>query len=492
MSKLIFEHSRAGRKGPDVGDFRGIEPVSPYLPAELRRERPIPLPEVSEVDLVRHYIELSQKNFGVDTGFYPLGSCTMKYNPKLNEEIAAMMEFTELHPSQPEDTAQGALRLMWELSEALKEIAGMDAVSLPPAAGAHGELAGMLMFRRYFDERGEDRRVMFIPDSAHGTNPASAVIAGFTVKEVDSNDRGIVTLSALKEAVAREAVETVAGIMMTNPNTLGLFEREVAEVAAYMHEIGALLYYDGANLNALLGYARPGDMGFDVVHFNLHKTFSTPHGGGGPGAGPVAASGTIADYLPTPMVRKTDNRGAGGNTGYEFFAPSKSIGRMKLFYGNFLVLVRALVYIRQLGSVGLKRVAENSVLNANYVQERLKKAYDIPYYQRCMHEFVLSGSRQKKESGVTAKDIGKKLLTHGIHAPTMYFPLIVPEALMIEPTETESLETLDAFCELMLSFAEEIERDPEGFKDLSVLPIHHLDEVAAARHPDVRWKPEEG
>lgn len=489
MSKLIFERSRPGRKGPDVSDFRGVEPASPYLPDELRREQPIPLPEVSEVDLVRHYIELSQKNFGIDTGFYPLGSCTMKYNPKLNEEIGGWPEFTELHPSQPQETAQGALRLMWELGQDLKEIAGMDAVSLQPAAGAHGELTGMLMFRRYFDERGEDRPVIFIPDSGHGTNPASATIAGFQVKEVESDRRGMVTVSSLKEIIAREGKDAIAGIMMTNPNTLGVFERDVAEVAEYLHGIGALLYYDGANLNALLGYARPGDMGFDVVHFNLHKTFSTPHGGGGPGSGPVAARGELAQYLPFPLVRKRSDGAA--DAGYEFFAPAKSIGRMRLFYGNFLVLVRALVYTRQLGSDGLKRVAENAVLNANYIQERLKEAYDIPYYQRCMHEFVLSAKRQKKESGITAKDIGKKLLTRGIHAPTTYFPLIVPEALMIEPTETESLETLDRFCELMLSFAEEIKRDPKGFKDFSSLPVYDLDEVTAARHPDVRWVPEE-
>ncbi|OPX21544.1 MAG: glycine dehydrogenase (aminomethyl-transferring) [Planctomycetales bacterium 4484_113] len=489
MSKLIFERSSPGRRGPDIADTRGIETASPYLSPELRREQPLPLPEVSEIDVVRHYTELSRKNFGVDIGFYPLGSCTMKYNPKLNEEIASWPEFAELHPYQSEDTVQGALRVMWELSEDLSEIAGMDAVSLQPAAGAHGELTGMLMFRRYFNERGENRPVILIPDSGHGTNPASATIAGFRVREVVSNKQGMTTVSALKQIAAQESKDAIAGIMMTNPNTLGLFEREISEVAGYLHEIGALLYYDGANLNALLGYARPGDMGFDVVHFNLHKTFSTPHGGGGPGSGPVAAKGDLADYLPSPLVRRVED--ASGNARFTFTSPTKSIGRMKLFYGNFLVLVKALVYTRQLGSPGLRRVAENSVLNANYVQERLKDAYDIPYYQRCMHEFVVSARRQKAESGVTAKDIGKKLLSSGVHAPTTYFPLIVPEALMIEPTETESLQTLDDFCDLMLAFAEEIRRDPEGFKVLKNLPVHHLDEVTAARHPDVCWGPKE-
>jgi len=483
MAETIFEKSVAGRKCADIACFDGLELGSPDTPAELRREEPLPLPEVAEVDVVRHYVGLSQQTFGVDSGFYPLGSCTMKYNPKVNEEICAQPEWTGLHPEQPVETAQGALRLMHELQEALAEISGMKAVSLQPAAGAHGELTGMLMFRAYFRERGEARPVMIVPDSSHGTNPASATIGGFRVAHLESDERGMVSLEALKELCTRHGESDIGGIMMTNPNTLGVFERQVKEIAAYLHSIGALLYYDGANLNANLGYVRPGDMGFDLVHFNLHKTFSTPHGGGGPGSGPVGVCERLAPFLPHPLVVKHGD-------GYRFAKPEKTIGRMKLYYGNFLVLVRALAYLRTLGREGLKRVAENAVLNANYIQERLKDAYDIPYYQRCMHEFVLSAGRQKKH-GVRALDIAKKLLNDGFHAPTIYFPLIVSEAMMIEPTETESVETLDAFCDTMLRYAREIEEDAEKFKELPNLHIQHLDEVGAARNPVVRWTPDE-
>jgi len=483
MARLIFDKSRPGRRRHEVADFTGLGSASPYVPRHLQRTGPLPLPEVAEVDVVRHYIALSQDNFGVDTGFYPLGSCTMKYNPKLNEEICGLPEWVALHPEQPEETVQGALALMHELQAALAELSGTAAVSLQPAAGAHGELAGMLMFRAYFNEVGEERPLMVLPDSSHGTNPASAAIAGFTVRELKSDQRGMVALGALRELCARHGEGNIGGIMMTNPNTLGVFEQEVRAIAEYLHSIGALLYYDGANLNANLGYARPGDMGFDLVHFNLHKTFSTPHGGGGPGSGPIGVCPRLAPYLPHPLVARRGER-------YEFYRPEKSIGRMKLYYGNFLVLVRALVYVRALGREGLKRVAENAVLNANYVQERLKNAYEVPYYQRCMHEFVLSASRQKK-LGARALDIAKRLLNDGFHAPTVYFPLIVPEAMMIEPTETESRETLDAFCEAMLRYAKEIEEDAERFKELPNLRIQHLDDVGAARNPVVRWLPEE-
>ncbi len=482
MARLIFDKSRPGSRRYDVADFTGLEPESPFVPDDIRRAEPLPLPEVAEVDVVRHYVKLSQENFGVDVGFYPLGSCTMKYNPKANEEIASLPAWAQLHPEQPVETAQGALALMHELQESLAEISGMHAVSLQPAAGAHGELTGMLMFRACFNDAGEERKVMIVPDSSHGTNPASAAIAGFKVAHLKSDERGMVSAKALKALCEKHGEENIGGIMMTNPNTLGVFEQEVKEVAEYLHEIGALLYYDGANLNASLGYVRPGDMGFDLVHFNLHKTFSTPHGGGGPGSGPVGVREKLMPYLPHPLVTRAEG-------GFAFYRPEKSIGRMKLYFGNFLVLVKAMVYLRALGVEGLKRVAENAVLNANYIQERLKDAYDIPFYQRCMHEFVLSATRQKK-LGVRALDIAKKLLNDGFHAPTIYFPLIVSEAMMIEPTETESRQTLDAFCDAMLRYAREIEEDAEKFKELPNLRIQHLDEVAAARNPVVRWAPE--
>ncbi len=483
--KLIFEKSKKGAGRLNVADFSGSTLPSPFVPKDLRREEPIPLPEVSEVELVRHYLKLSQENYGVDSGFYPLGSCTMKYNPKINEEVASIREFTELHPLQPEFTTQGALRLMWELAQYLKEISGMDEVSLQPAAGAQGELTGMLVSQAYFREKGEERPIMLVPDSAHGTNPASASVSGFKVKEVKSDNRGLVTVQAIREVVESLGEDKIAGIMLTNPNTLGIFEKEISAVSKYLHGIGALLYYDGANLNPLLAYARPADMGFDIVHFNLHKTFSTPHGGGGPGAGPIGVTKSLAPFLPSPILRK------GENGKFEFFSPEKSIGRMKFFYGNFLILVRAYAYIRTLGAAGLKRVAENAVLNANYIQERLKEAYVIPYYQRCMHEFVLSCKKYKVNYGITARDIAKKLLDNGVHAPTIYFPLIVEEAMMIEPTETESKERLDEFCELMLSFSKAIETDPEEFRKIRNLKSYGFDEVDAARNPVVKWSPEE-
>lgn len=485
MNKVIFEKSKPGCGKLPLAKYSELQLPSPYAPEKLRREEFLPLPEVPEVEVVRHYTLLSQRNYGVDTGFYPLGSCTMKYNPKINEEVAKLPGFATLHPLLPPGLAQGALRIFWELSEFLKEIAGMDAISLQPAAGAQGELTGMLIVKAFLQERGEERKVMLVPDSAHGTNPASAAVAGYEVKEVKSDSRGLVTLGALKDVIKAIGQHNIAGLMLTNPNTLGLFEKEVVEIADYLHSIGALLYYDGANLNALLGYARPGDMGFDIVHFNLHKTFSTPHGGGGPGAGPIGVKEELAKFLPSPLVvKRADGK-------FEFVKPEKSIGRMKLFYGNFLVLVRAYTYIRALGATGLKRVAENAVLNANYIQERLKNAYLLPYYQRCMHEFVLSCKHFKKSFNVSANDIAKKLLENGVHAPTVYFPLIVEEAMMIEPTETESKERLDEFCDLMLRFADEIQKDPEEFKKITGLDIFGFDEAEAARNPVVRWTPQD-
>ncbi len=485
MTRIIFEKSKRGVRRADIADFTGLGEASPFVPPEVRRTEgeELDLPEVSEVEVVRHYLELAHNNFGVDTGFYPLGSCTMKYNPKLNEELASLPGFTNLHPSLPIFGVQGALQVMWELSECLKEISGMDAVSLQPAAGAQGELTGMLISKAYFRAQGEDRDVMVVPDSAHGTNPASASVSGFIVKTVRSDKRGMVSLGALKEVVD-EFPERVAGIMLTNPNTLGVFESDIKEISDYLHAVGALLYYDGANLNPLLGYARPGDMGFDIVHFNLHKTFSTPHGGGGPGAGPVGVKKRLEEFLPSPIVVKVDDRR------FEFTRPRKSIGKMKLFYGNFLVLLRAYVYIRTLGADGLKRVAEHAVLNANYVQERLKDVYEVPYYQRCMHEFVISLKKFRKDFHVGAKEVAKKLLENGIHSPTVYFPLIVEEAMMIEPTETESKERLDEFCDLMLSFAKEISKHPEDFKKLEKLDISGFDETDAARNPILTWMAE--
>lgn len=486
---LIFERSQPGREGTQVRPSKEKLPP-PQLPEGLKRTAPLPLPEVAEIDLVRHYVHLSQSNYGVDTGFYPLGSCTMKYNPKLTEAVSALGGFAAVHPLQPASTLQGLLRMMHDLQLWLADCTGMDAVSLQPAAGAQGEFAGMLIFRKYFDLKNETaRKVMLVPDSAHGTNPASAHIAGFEVGEVQCAGRGgIMTLELTEEAIAKFGADRIAGIMLTNPSTLGTFEENILSVARRLHEIDAQLYYDGANLNALLGLARPGDMGFDLVHLNLHKSFSTPHGGGGPGSGPIGVKGHLADLLPTPVVALNDGV-------YEFESPARSIGRVKLFHGQFLVLVRAWAYILMNGPDGLKRIGENAVLAANYLQARLKDAYEIPYAtypdgspRYCMHEFVASAEKQS-ESGVRALDIAKALLNDGFHAPTIYFPQIVHEALMIEPTETESLEVLDTFAEAMLKYARLAQENPEELKGLPNLAVKHLDEVYAARNLNVRWKP---
>ena len=468
--KTIFEKSKAGKTTQYLPEITKAKNPGRYLPAHLLNQAGADLPEVSELDVVRHYTNLSQKNFSVDTHFYPLGSCTMKYNPKINEALCQLPEFTQAHPYLDQGQVQGCLQIMEELDRYLAEISGMDGFTLLPAAGAHGELTALLMMAAYFKAKGEKREVILVPDSSHGTNPASASMAGFTIKQIKSDSEGNVDLAELEKHLN----DNVAGLMLTNPNTLGLFEKQIVKLAGMLHAKGALLYYDGANLNALMGKARPGDMGFDLIHINLHKTFATPHGGGGAGSGPVGAKGELVKYLPYPRVAKA------GET-YHFFNPEKTIGKIKAFYGNFLVLVRAHVYIRALGGEGLKEASEIAVLSANYLKEKLKAYYDLPYPRTCMHEFVLSAGNLKK-LGVKALDVAKSLLDHGIHPPTIYFPLIVQEALMIEPTETENLETLDEFAQIMIEIAQKAQTNPE---EITHAPqntwVKRIDEVRAAR-----------
>lgn len=481
--KVIFEISRPGRKAYSLPPMDiPYEEIDILIPKKFRRDIPPELPEVSELDLIRHFTELSHMNHGVDSGFYPLGSCTMKYNPKVNEDIAGMPEFNNIHPYQPEETVQGALKLMYEMEQYLCEIAGMDGVTLQPAAGAHGELLGLMLIKAYLEHKGENRRKkVIIPDSAHGTNPASAAMCGFYVKQVKSNERGCVDLDALRE----EADDETAALMLTNPNTLGLFEENIEEISDIIHKAGGLLYYDGANANAILGIARPGDMGFDVVHFNLHKTFSTPHGGGGPGSGPVGVKKQLVPFLPVPRVIEND-----GVYSLSYNEPL-SIGKIRAFYGNFNVILKAYSYIRALGGKGLREVSEVAVLNANYVMEKLKPYYDLPFSRRCKHEFVISGKKQASK-GVHTLDIAKRLLDFGFHPPTIYFPLIVNEAIMIEPTETESLESLDLFIEAMIKIADEAENNPEKVKTAPhTTVVKRLDEVTAARKPVLRWSKKE-
>lgn len=478
---LIFEISKPGRKAYSLPDCDVPQlALEEMVPKECLREEDAMLPEVSEVDVVRHFTRLSQLNYGVDSGFYPLGSCTMKYNPKVNEDVASLAGFTQVHPLQPDETVQGCLEILYRMDRLLSEITGMDRFSLQPAAGAHGEMTGLMVIKAYHQHRGDAKRnKIIVPDSAHGTNPASAAMVGFDVVEVKSNDKGEVDLEELKAVVD----DTTAGLMLTNPNTLGLFEKNILEIADIVHKAGGLLYYDGANMNAILGIARPGDMGFDVVHLNLHKTFSTPHGGGGPGAGPVGVKKELEPFLPVPVVEFKDGRY------YLDYDRPLSIGRVKSFYGNFGVIVKAYAYIMSMGAEGLREVAESAVLNANYLMERLKEYYHIPYHRRCMHEFVISAQRQK-EKGVSALDIAKRLMDFGFHPPTMYFPLIVKEALMIEPTETESKETLDAFADALIEIAREVEEQPEKVKDAPhSTPVRRLDEARAARNPVLRWNP---
>jgi glycine dehydrogenase subunit 2 len=466
----VYERSVSGRRGldlpaPDV-------PLAPLPAADLRAD--CQLPELAELDVVRHYLALSQRNFGVDSGFYPLGSCTMKYNPKVNEEIARLPAFGEAHPLQEPETVQGNLALMYELQQWLAEIGGFAAVSLQPAAGAHGEFTGLLMMRAYHRARDDlGRTRILIPDSAHGTNPASTTMAGFTAVEVPSDARGNVDLEAVRVACDN----TVAGIMMTNPNTLGLFEENIDQVVRLVHDCGGLVYGDGANMNALAGIARPGDLGFDVMHYNLHKTFATPHGGGGPGAGPVGVSAPLADFLPGPVIAKQEE---GDDTRYVLAEPKHSIGRVSPYFGNFGMFVRAYAYIRRHGAAGLRANSEHAVLNANYLRVKLRDAFDVPFDRINMHEFVCRGAIDG--TGVRALDVSKRLLDYGFHPPTNYFPLVVPEALMIEPTETESKPTLDAFVVAMHEIVREALSDPALVKSAPhETVVRRLDEVKAAR-----------
>jgi len=478
--KLIYEKSEAGRRASSLP--RPDLPAG-QIPEELRRTAPPRLPEVAEPDLMRHFTELSTRNFGIDTGFYPLGSCTMKHNPRVNERVVNLPGFRDLHPLQEEEASQGALELMWRLQEILAEIVGLPAVSLQPAAGSQGELTGLLLMRAYFADRGEaeQRREIVIPDTAHGTNPASVTMAGYELVGVTTDPRGNVDLDELRSKVGPQT----AGLMLTNPSTLGLFDEGIEEITQIFHEAGALMYYDGANLNAICGISRPGDFGFDIVHFNLHKTFSQPHGGGGPGGGPIAVRERLEPYLPVPAVVRE-----GGMFRLDFERP-KTIGKVRGFGGPFGVFVRSYAYIRSYGPA-LKEMSEVAVLNANYLLARLKDAYELPFDRLCMHEFVLSGRRLKREQGVTTLDVAKRLMDYGFHPPTIYFPLNVPEALMIEPTETEAKETLDAFADAMLAIRREAEEEPELLKEAPhVRPVKRLDEVRAAKQPIVRYLFEE-
>lgn len=470
--KTIFEKSN----GIDGINLTNEKENLNFLDKDLLRTSDTELPQMSELEVMRHYKELSDLNFCIEKGFYPLGSCTMKYNPKVNEFLSTLEGFN-IHPNTSDKNAQGALKLMYDLQTALLKITGMDAITLKPSAGAHGEMTGMMIIKKYFDSIGEKRTKVIIPDSAHGTNPASAKMAGFDIIEIKSNEKGQVDIDSLKAVLN----EDVAAIMMTNPNTLGIFEERVEEISKLMHDNGSLLYYDGANFNAIMGYTNPKLMGFDVVHLNLHKTFSTPHGGGGPGAGPVAVVEKLKDFLPTPTIEFD------GNKYFRNYNVKNSIGSIKDFYGNFSVFVRAYAYILMLGQ-NLKHASENAVLNANYLKERLKKYYDLPYDEPCMHEFVLSGEKQKQESGVSTLHIAKALMDGNTHPPTVYFPLIVHEAIMIEPTESEQKEKLDEFVDTMIEIAKMAKDNPEEILSAPhTTPVKKIDEVTAARHPDLKF-----
>nr|WP_223066697.1 aminomethyl-transferring glycine dehydrogenase subunit GcvPB [Paenibacillus caui] len=473
---LIFELSRPGRTAYSLPEMDvPVQKIHELIPEGMLRKQEAALPEVYEVDVIRHYTELSRRNFGVDNGFYPLGSCTMKYNPKINEDVARYAGFAKIHPYQPEESIQGALELMYTLQKDLAGLTGMDAVTLQPAAGAHGEWTGLMMIRAYHEANGQHERTkVIVPDSSHGTNPASASVAGFQTVTIPSTDKGLVDLDALRAAVD----DDTAALMLTNPNTLGLFEEHIVEIAEIVHEAGGLLYYDGANSNAIMGITRPGDMGFDVVHLNLHKTMSTPHGGGGPGAGPVGVKSLLIPYLPNPVVIQKDD----GTFAFSEKSDS-SIGRVKAYYGNFGILVRAYAYIRTYGPEGLRRVSEYAVLNANYLRARLAPYYQMPYDRICKHEFVMSGSGLKPY-GIHTLDVAKRLLDFGYHPPTIYFPLNVEECIMIEPTETESKETLDGFIEAMIQIASEARENPELLLNAPyTTPVTRLDETGAARKP---------
>lgn len=472
---LLFEKSREGRGCAILPECD----VPVVLPQEKdARKQPLHMPALSEPELSRHYTELAHKTRGVNDGFYPLGSCTMKYNPRVNEQIAALEGFNQIHPLQPQDTVQGCMEVMTLAEKYLCEITGMDHMTLQPAAGAHGELTGLLLMKVYHTSKGNTHKTkILVPDSAHGTNPASAAMAGYTVVSIPSGDDGCVDIERLKEA----AGDDIAGLMLTNPNTVGLFDKNIREITQIVHDCGGLCYYDGANLNAVMGIVRPGDMGFDIVHLNLHKTFSTPHGGGGPGAGPVGCKEELAQFLPSVLVEKDGDD-------LHFTKPEHSIGEMKSFYGNFLVVVKALTYILTLGREGIPQASSNAVLNANYMMNQLKDLYTMAYDDICMHEFVMSLADLKKDTGISAMDIAKGLLDNNIHPPTMYFPLIVEEALMVEPTETESRETLDEAVAVFRQLHAQAAADPEGLHHAPTkTPVTRLDEVGAARHPHLRY-----
>ncbi|MBT7377883.1 MAG: aminomethyl-transferring glycine dehydrogenase subunit GcvPB [Candidatus Marinimicrobia bacterium] len=481
MSKsasIIFDKSVKGRMGVKLpaSQVPSVE-LSKNISSALLREIPAELPEITEPEVVRHFVNLSTKNHHVDKDFYPLGSCTMKYNPKINDVIASMPGFAGLHPDQPEETTQGALQLMYELEQMMKKITGMSRVTLQPSAGSQGEFVGILMMKKYHEKNGENRKYIIIPETAHGTNPASVILGGFKTRQVKSDSRGRVDIEDLKSKVDAE----VAGMMLTQPNTLGLFEDNIEEISSIIHSVDGLMYMDGANLNALVGLVRSADMGFDITHINLHKTFSTPHGGGGPGAGPIGVVGKLVPFLPVPMIDKVDNE-------YTLnFGTDDSIGRIHTFFGNFGILVRAWVYIRSLGEEGLKEMTKMAILNANYLKVRLQDKYEVPFSEGTMHEFVASGLKQK-ERGIKVLDIAKSLLDYGYHAPTIYFPINIPEAIMMEPTESETKETLDSFADAMLEIDDRISTDPESLKEAPITtPVRRLDETKANREPNLRW-----
>ncbi|MGH2503905.1 MAG: aminomethyl-transferring glycine dehydrogenase subunit GcvPB [Ktedonobacterales bacterium] len=485
VESLIFEKGAPGRSIPLLPALDVPErPLDHLIPAGYLRTEPAPLPEVSEIEVVRHYTRLSQRNFGVDLGFYPLGSCTMKYNPKINEDMASLPGFARLHPLVDDSLAQGAIKLLYELEQYIAEVSGMARVTLQPAAGAHGEITGLMIIKAYHESRGDsERTIVLIPDGAHGTNPASATLADYTTVELKSDARGGVDVAHLDETLAKHQGR-IAALMMTNPNTLGLFDENIVEIAQKVHDAGGQLYYDGANANAIMGITRPGDMGFDVVHLNLHKTMSTPHGGGGPGAGPIGVVPHLVPFLPGPLPAKDES-------GYFWEdAGPQSIGRVRANNGNFLVLVRAYTYMRSNGPTGLRHVSDSAVLNANYMMRALEDEYDLPFKRECMHEFVFSADRQKK-LGVSALDIAKRILDFGMHPPTVYFPLIVHEAMMIEPTETETRETLDSFVALMKQIAHEARENPSLILEAPHnTVVGRLDQTLAARKPNLRWTPE--
>ena len=481
MSKsasIIFDKSVKGRMGVKLpaSQVPSLE-LSENINTALLRETPAELPEITEPEVVRHFVNLSTKNHHVDKDFYPLGSCTMKYNPKINDVIASMPGFAGLHPDQPEETTQGALQLMYELEQMMKKITGMSRVTLQPSAGSQGEFVGILMMKKYHEKNGENRKYIIIPETAHGTNPASVILGGFKTRQVKSDNRGRVDIEDLKSLVDAD----VAGMMLTQPNTLGLFEDNIEVISSVIHGVGGLMYMDGANLNALVGLARSADMGFDITHINLHKTFSTPHGGGGPGAGPIGVVDKLVPFLPVPMIDKVDD-------GYTLnFGTDNSIGRIHTFFGNFGILVRAYVYIRMLGEEGLRDMTKMAILNANYLKARLQDKYEVPFSEGTMHEFVASGIKQK-ERGIKVLDIAKSLLDYGYHAPTIYFPINIPEAMMIEPTESETKATLDSFADALLEIDERISTDPNSLKDAPITtPVRRLDETKANREPNLRW-----